>query len=550
MLKVFVFCSSVLLFFSCKKESSTSNTTTETEIKNDTIRLDTVAKDFREFRVTDSKIINMDSLWMPFEKDLALLTKERYEELKPFILEKDIPTLQKYIAQEEFTYEELTLFYLYRIREFDRNNPKSLNAVISLNPEALKTARILDASEVRIAPYSIFGMPMLIKDNINTKELPTTAGAVALINNKTDDAFIIDRLREKGAIILGKANLSEWAYFFCGDCPSGYSAVGGQTFNPYGRRTIDTGGSSSGSGVAVAANFCVAAVGTETSGSILSPSSQNSVVGLKPTVGLLSRSGIIPISGTLDTPGPMAKSVTDAAIVLQSMVGIDVKDKASADSPEVKEFYVNGLSQASLKGKRFGFFKELASDSLYSRALDTLRSAGVSLIELEAPEKELKDFIRLLNLDMKKDLPAYFSKYGSKDLEVTTIEEIISYNKSDSMARSPYGQKLFQGIMSDTGTQQELEVIKDSLFIKGETFFSVPIKKHNLDAILSINNYHAGFAAVARYPAITVPMGYTKKNEPEGLTIITTPFNEEKLLQWAYRFEQVSGFRKFPSEYR
>ena len=169
-------------------------------------------------------------------------------------------------------------------------------------------------------------MPIFLKDNINASGMATTAGAVALQNNITDDAFIVKQLKSKGALILGKANLSEWAYFFCGDCPSGYSAIGGQTLNPYGRRIIDTGGSSSGSGVSVAANFCAAAVGSETSGSILSPASQNSAVGLKPTVGLLSRSGIIPISSTLDTAGPITRNVTDNAIMLDAMFGEDISD--------------------------------------------------------------------------------------------------------------------------------------------------------------------------------------------------------------------------------
>ena len=235
----------------------------------------------------------------------------------------------------------LTKFYLYRIRKFDRENELSLNSVISINPNVINQARKLDDMDDLDVDkmHPIFGMPILLKDNINVLGMATTAGAVALQNNKTEDAFTVKRLKEQGAIILGKSNLSEWAYFFCGDCPSGYSAIGGQTLNPYGRRIMDTGGSSSGSGVVVAANFCAAAVGSETSGSILSPSSQNSIVGLKPTIGLLSRSGIVPISSTLDTPGPMAKNVIDNAIVLDAMFGFDENDSKSKNTKFGKNYY-------------------------------------------------------------------------------------------------------------------------------------------------------------------------------------------------------------------
>src|SRR5690606_185306 len=253
---------------------------------------------------------------------------------------------------------------------------------------------------------------VLLKDNINTANMPTTAGAIALQNNQTEDAFIVTKLKENGALILGKANLSEWAYFFCGDCPSGYSAVGGQTLNPYGRKILDTGGSSSGSAVAVAANFAPVAVGSETSGSILSPSSQNSLVGLKPTVGVLSRGGIVPISSTLDTPGPITKSVIDNAILLSAMTGKDVDDFASNLNKNSSNDFYTSLSEAPLKGKRFGAIKALMEDSLYVAAVNDLKKAGAEVIEYEAEDISLPNFLRLLNLDMKKDLPEYFKKYG------------------------------------------------------------------------------------------------------------------------------------------
>ena len=503
-------------------------------------------KDFREFKVLNSKYIDNNLLWAPFNDDLKDFSEASYTALKPLILEQDIPSLQKNIAEGNLTYEKLVLFYLYRIRKFDRENKLSLNSVITLNPSVIEEARQKDKEPKPSSEFSVFGMPILLKDNINAAGMPTTAGAAALEHNLTGDAFIVKQLKSKGALILGKTNLSEWAYFFCEDCPSGYSAMGGQTLNAYGRRIFDTGGSSSGSGVAVSANLCAAAVGSETSGSILSPSSQNSVVGLKPTVGLLSRTGIIPISSTLDTPGPMTKNVIDNAIMLYAMGGIDTNDSASVKSES--EPFIN-LNNTSLKGKRFGAFKGLMEDSLYVEALSKLKNEGAEIIEIEEQQIDLPGFTRLLNLDMKNDLPAYLQKHGNASIAVKSVEDVMEFNKKDSLKRAPYGQALFQGIVADKGSEEDLQKIKDTLSANGKIFFEVPMKKHNLDGILSINNFHAGYAAVAKYPAITVPMGYQTDGKPRGLTFIAKPFQEKSLLQWAYDYEKVSNKRTAPKNY-
>lgn len=536
----------IVSFISCKKDADKATDTEQST--TDTTQVTT--KDFREFKVLDSKYINNDIFWAPINDDLAEFSESDYEALKPFILDQDIPTLQKEINTGKLSYETLTKFYLYRIRKFDRENDLSLNSVISINPNAIADARQKDRELLnRKMKHPIFGMPILLKDNINASGMPTTAGAAALINNMTDDAFIVKQLKRHGAIILGKANLSEWAYFFCGDCPSGYSAIGGQTLNPYGRRIFDTGGSSSGSGVAVAANFCAAAVGSETAGSILSPSSQNSDVGLKPTIGLLSRSGIVPISSTLDTPGPMARNVTDDAIMLDAMLGYDPQDPKSM-KPYNKEPMYQGLSADALKDKRFGAITRLMKDSLYIQALNDLKSQGATVVEIEEEDIELPNFLRLLNLDMQKDLPAYFAKFGGKDLTVSDMQEVIDFNKKDSTNAMPYGQSLFYGAVADQATPEDFEKIKDTLKTNGRQFFDVPMKAHNLDGILSINNYHAGFAAVAEYPAITVPMGYNDKGAPEGLTFISKPLSEKTLLEWAYAYEQATKKRKSPKNYK
>lgn len=543
-MKKFLLLIVVVVLFSCKNDKS-ENISEDSQEELDT----TSAIKEMEFKVVESQYIDNDSLWQPFEKDLADFSTEVYEEVKALVFEKSIPEIQQAIDEDKLTYEELSLFYLSRIKEYDRDKELSLNSVISLNPDLLEQAREKDQQKSKTANHHpIFGIPVLLKDNINTAAIPTTAGSVALKNNQTQDAFIVKQLTENGALILGKANLSEWANFFCEGCPNGFSTIGGQTMNPYGRKIHDTGGSSSGSGVAVAANFAPVAVGSETSGSILSPASSNSVVGLKPTIGVLSRGGIVPISSTLDTPGPITKYVIDNAILLDAMTGVDSSDPASEAAGKQNKVYYSDLEITDLKGKRFGAIKALMEDSLYVRAINDLKNAGAEVVEFKAEDIDLPNFLRLLNLDMKKDLPAYFESSGGNS-GYESVQDVISYNDQDSLNRAPYGQALFIGIVKDSATDEEFAAIKDTLKTNGTRFFEKPMKEHNLDAVLSINNYHAGYAAVAKFPALTVPMGYTSENRPKGLTFIGQPFTEAKLLQFAYIFEKTTERRKTPENY-
>lgn len=499
------------------------------------------------YKLINSKVLDKNDIWKPFEEDLAYFSEADYESLKPLILEKDIPTLQTEIAGNQLTYEKLTLFYIYRIRKFESDNQLSLNSVIALNPNVLVEARERDKNRKKNKQHEIYGMPILLKDNIGFEGIPTTAGAIVLWDNLAPDAFITKQLKSKGALILGKANLSEWAYYLCTGCPVGYSAVGGQTLNPYGRKIFESGGSSSGSGVSVAANFAVAAVGSETSGSILSPSSQNSVVGLKPTVGLLSRTGIVPISSTLDTPGPMTRNVTDNAILLDAMTGKDTEDKSSVDG----SFQLNDFKHETLAGKRLGVFKFLIdSDTVYKQTVDKIKSAGAEIIELNPEQTRLAGFLTLLNIDMKHDLPAYLSSQASKNITVKNVADVVAFNLQDTLIRVPYGQQLFQGIVNDTTSTGAFEKIKSDLHQAGSVYFDEPIEAFHLDAILSINNYHAGFAAVAKHPALTVPMGYKTSGEPISLTFIAKPFEEQKLLALGLAFEQLTHARVIPKFYQ
>lgn len=500
-----------------------------------------------QFTLIQSKYLDMNEVFKPFQEDLSYFSEEEYQKLKPLILEQNIPSLQRSVKEGVLSYERLTLFYLYRIRKFESDSTLSLNSIIAFNPNVLEEAREKDDQKKNVSETSIFGMPILLKDNINTKENPTTAGSAALQRNFTNsDAFIVKKLKQNGALILGKVNLSEWAYFFCSGCPVGYSAIGGQTLNPYGRAVFETGGSSAGSGVAVAANFAVAAVGTETSGSITSPSSQNSVVGLKPTIGVFSRTGIVPISSTLDTPGPMTKNVIDNAIFMNAMLGFDKKDVASK---KIDESYLqNGFSN-SFKGKKLGVLKSLLKDSIYALSVNKLKNAGVELVEITPPEISLNGFLTLLNIDMKYDLPAYLLEHTDKSLAIKSVQDVIAFNEKDLLLRAPYGQQLFEGIVKDSTTLEELELIKTKLNSEGKKFLQ-SLKKQNLDAILSINNYHSGVAAVALYPTLTVPMGYKKSGEPVSLTIIGLPFSERNLLEIGYAFEQLTKVRKMPKNYQ
>ena len=554
-MRYFLFLFVFLFVFSCKKskpdesresisEPETTEITTETSSDLDAIS----TKDFREFKVIDSKNLTKAEIWAEINPQMDDFTEADYNKLKSLILEQDIPTLQKHIKEGKFNYQELTKFYLYRIRKFDRENKFSLNSVIAINPNVIGEANKLDLAQDS-GTHPIYGMPILLKDNVNAKGMPTTAGAVALKDNMAEDAFIVKQLKSKGALILGKANLSEWAYFFCGDCPSGYSAIGGQTLNPYGRRIIDTGGSSSGSGVAASANFAAATIGSETAGSILSPASQNSVVGLKPTIGLVSRSGIVPISSTLDTAGPITRTVMDNAIVMDALFGEDQADSKSFMIMWNSGFYTKDLKNASLKGKRFGAPKRLLEDTLYVNALNVLKQQGAEIIEIEEEQLGLPNFLNLLNLDMKSDLPVYMKNYANKDISLRTVSDVMTFNLKDSLKTMPYGQNLFQGIVDDKGDAVYLERIKDTLSRNGKQYFDNPMRAHNLDGFLSINNNHAAFAAVAEYPALTVPMGYTDEGVPKGLTFIGKRLQEKQLLEWAYVYEQASKARVAPKDY-
>jgi amidase len=497
------------------------------------------------YKLLQSRVTDKNALWKTIVPQLKGFSSEDYEQLKPLILDQDMLTMQQHVEDGKLSYETLTQWYLYRIALFENDEEKYLNAIISINPNAVARARELDESR-SASHHPIYGMPVLLKDNVNFAGLPTTAGAHVFQHNMAEDAFITKRIKEKGGIILGKTNLSEWANFLCLGCPNGYSAVGGQTLNAYGRKQFDTGGSSSGSGAAMAAGYAAAAVGTETSGSILSPSSQSSLVGLKPTIGVLSQDGIVPISSTLDTPGPMTRTVLDNAILLSAMRGKE--GATTVGSPQRINFW-KLLETATVKGLRLGVNKNYLEDKEYAAAIAKLRAAGAELFEFEPIDVDFDGFGDFLSADMANDLPTYIKNFGDKSLPVANVADIVDYNLRDTLVRIPYGQGRFAGILDLDLKPADYPALKKRLHDEGMRFLETPMREFKLDAILSINNYGAGAAAVAQYPCLTVPMGYTADGEAKGLTFVGRPYTEGRLLEMGAAFERLGGGRVRPGGY-
>jgi amidase len=502
------------------------------------------------FQVLNSKVRDKNELWQGFNQQLENFSAELYQSLKPLILDRSVSQIQRAVAEGRLSYEQLTSFYIYRIRDIESDNDKYLNAVISLNPDAINRARELDAlraSDQFDSANPMFGIPVLLKDNIGFSELPTTAGAVALQENYTENSFVAQRLLDNAAIILGKANLSEWAYFFCNDCPSGWSALGGQTLNPYGRFAHGTGGSSSGSGAATAANYATVAVGSETSGSILSPASSNSLVGLKPTTGTLSRTGVVPISATLDTAGPITRTVEEAVFLFNAMAGYDENDMAM---PMLSDDLSLEYRLSDLNGIRAGVISDFENDSHYQQAVSLLSQNGVSVFAVDFSSPDFEDFLNLLGGEMVRDLALYLSQHAASTVEITSIDDLQQFNQQDLESRAPYGQDLVDMMADLNLPSARLQEIGDQLQSSARDFLEGIFSESNLQVLLSVNASNAGVAALANYPALTVPMGYTEEGDPVGLTFIAPSFEEQVLVDIAAQFERLSNARRIPAQYQ
>jgi len=496
-------------------------------------------------------------------KRLQSLTKDRNEIFKPFydflksydivyhdsikdlIINQDISSIQSHISKGRFNYEDLVKFYIYRIYKFEMDTDLYLNSIISLNSEIINEAKELDRKNK--PDNLLYGIPILVKDNINIEGMVTSAGASVFRKNFIDNnARVIDNLKKNNVLILGKLNMSEWAYYFCRPCPVGYSSLGGQTLNPYGRKVFESGGSSSGSGVSIAANFAAASIGTETSGSILSPSSKNSLVGLKPTIGSVSRSGIVPISSFFDTSGPMTTNVYDNALLFNSMIGYDGEDKLSyrADKIDLEE-----MKNFNPKNIVAGISSNYLNDSLITIALNDLKIIGI-LNTVYNPKQYLSPSFRsILTSDMKRDLPKYISKYANKDIQVLNVTDIIEFNNKDTLINAPYGQYLFNQIKKDKVSDFELNQMKINTKSLATNYLNKIMINYDFDIFISVDNSMAGIAAAAHFPALTIPMGYRNDGQPSNITFITTSKNEQLLYNIAYRYEKQSKRRVAPKKY-
>jgi len=511
-------------------------------------------------------LLFLNTFIAPKSEELSTTSK------KYTIKEKTISQLLNDLDQGNITSEDLVKIYLKQIEKFDKGGSR-INSVLSINPNAIKDAQEKDKQRKEGKTLGLMhGIPVLLKDNIESADLiPTTAGSLALAKNLTGrDAPIVAKLRKAGAIILGKSNLSEWANFRSTKSTSGWSAIGGLTRNPYSLE-YSACGSSSGSAAAVAANFISVAVGTETDGSIICPSSMNGIVGLKPTVGLLSRRLIVPISHTQDTPGPMGRTVSDVAIMLKVMAGSDKMDSKTKKSDNKIKDYPNILNSNSLTGTRLGVlrpkgqFGEMTATA-YSSALDIMRKSGAILVEINEPLNLRKiwtnEMIVLLH-EFKFNLNNYLSNTHDK-VKIKNLEELIVFNKKNEALEMPYfGQELFLQSQETAGIKSEsyLSALKENIKLAGEKGIDRLLNNYNIDALISpsagpafkidlkngdsFSGSQTTLAAVAGYPHLTVPMGHVS-GLPLGLSFIGEAWSEAKLLSLGYAFEQKAKKRITP----
>ena len=490
------------------------------------------------------------------------------------LAEASIADLGARMASGELTSRRITQWYLDRIAAIDDAGP-TLNAVVETNPDALAIAEALDAERAAGKLRGpLHGIPVLLKDNIDTGDkMKTTAGSLALADHvAASDAFIAARLREAGAVIIGKTNLSEWANFRSRDSSSGWSSRGGQTKNPY---ALDRSpcGSSSGTGAAIAAGLAVVGVGTETDGSIICPSSANGLVGIKPTLGLASRSGIIPIAHSQDTAGPMARSVADAALLLAAMRGVDPDDQASAASaPHATVDLAAALDPGALKGKRIGVLRQFFGfdrrvDAAMEAAIATLKAQGAEIVDpVELPnfrQYGAQEFTVLL-YEFKHGVERYLAE-RAPDAPVRTLADLIAFNQREAARVMPwFGQETVEAANAkgDLTEAEYTKALADAKRMAGVEGIDAALAAHKLDALLApsngpawtvdwVNGDHFGGgssqpAAVAGYPNVTVPAGFVH-GLPVGVSFFGAAWSEPTLIGIAHAFEQTQRARKAPT---
>ena len=474
------------------------------------------------------------------------------------------------------SWEEMARFFLSQIRTYDVEGRfgepgPAINSLVAINPEALEDARASDARRLAGQTLPLDGVPLVIKDNVEARGMPTTAGSLALTSNQPDrDAPITARLRQAGAVLIGKSNLSEWANIRSSSSISGWSAVGGLTRNPY-ARDRNTCGSSSGSGAAVAAGFAIVAIGTETDGSITCPAAMNGLVGFKPTVGLVSRTGIVPISHSQDTAGPMTRTVRDAALVLNVIAGTDPADPATAEADARKTDYAAALDAASLSGVRIGVARFLTgysdgTDAVFEANLERLRQAGAVLVEIEdGPDMDVigsAEFTVLLT-ELKADLNAYLATTDPEQVATRTLADVIAFNRATPRELALFDQDLFEAAEDTSGLSGPayIEARETSLRMAGVEGIDRLLKDNDVAVLIApttgpawttdiVNgdNYLGSAStlpAVAGYPHLTVPMGQVG-GLPVGLSFIGGQWQDARVLALGYAYEQLGPQRVGP----
>ncbi|KPB57341.1 amidase family protein [Pseudomonas amygdali] len=452
--------------------------------------------------------------------------------------------LQRRMSAGNLTSVGLVTDLLQRIEVLNKNGP-ALNAVIEINPDALQIAAQMDGERSRGEKRGpLHGIPILVKDNLDTgDQMQTTAGALSMVGLPAPrDAFVVQRLRDAGAIIIGKANLSEWAPFRGYEVPSGWSSRGGQTRHPY-DLSADPLGSSSGSAVGLAAGFSPLAIGTETNGSIIQPAATSGVIGLRPTLGLLSRTGMIPLSSRQDTPGPMARTVTDTAILLTAMSGNDPLDEATARASTDVVNYVDHLRTDALSGKRLGYPNHthegmpMDDDPEFQKVKSRLSAAGAILVPVDVPSIDSTSEFLVLLRDFKRELNAYLSTRTG--LGVSTLDEIIAFNTAFPGAQA-YDQDLLIDSSSVSVDQEDYLSIATSLRAAHRQLIDGLLQQHSLDVLIDWSEVSfKAVGAIAGYPGITVPVGLEENGLPRGLYFLSTAWDEGALLSYAYALEQA-----------
>ncbi|MGB5256476.1 MAG: amidase [Woeseiaceae bacterium] len=508
----------------------------------------------------------MDTLRIPA---LVLLLTLAACQGKPDFREASVAGLHDQLQRGELSSEDLVRWYIDRIEAIDRAGPK-LNSIIEINPDALRIARALDREWQASGPRGpLHGLPVVLKANIDTADqMYTSAGSLALAEHApASDAYIVKRLRDAGVVVLGKANLSEWANFRSTRSSSGWSSVAGQTLNPY-DTTRTPCGSSSGSAVAVAANLTLLAIGTETDGSVMCPSGINGIVGIKPTLGLVSRSGIIPIAHSQDTAGPMARSVRDAALLLSAMTGVDADDPATIDAATHHD-YSSNLTADGVRDRRIGIIRSYGGagtnpdvDGILEASILALEQAGAEIIdnvEYEAPNMAAAEYEVLL-YEFRAGLNDYLEQSNAP---VKSLAELIAFNDAHAASVMPiFGQEIFlraeqKGPLTESAYLEALETSKR----EAKAAIDTAMDELKLDALLAPTNGPAwvidhvngdnfsigtsSLAAISGYPSITVPAGQVA-GLPIGVSFIGKPWNEKQLIEIAHAFEQATKAREAP----